>query len=152
MAGLSIIDAIAAHGDSRAGPTRSTCGSVFESTAGAPDTAPRRRLDLEARNSDRLTAPLAHAVDPAPQSVLGVVEFGDLEAGLIEERRNLRPLESNGRAFRVMLVVEVRGLGRLDDPVEHVAQLDDTAARAVPGGVEDNPGIDHVRGELCLDL
>ncbi len=103
--------------ESREPGRREVHGSVSESAVGAPDTAARRRLGVEARRSDRLTTLLAHAVDAAPQSVLGVIELGDLDAGLIEERRNLRPLESNGRTFSIVLVIEVRSLGRLDDPI-----------------------------------
>ena len=68
------------------------------------------------RPADRAAALLAGAVGPVVEPGPGRVDLGELVPGVLHERADLRALEGDGRALRVVLVVGVGVPRRLDDP------------------------------------
>jgi hypothetical protein len=104
-------------------------------TLGAPDARPRRGTRQQTLVRDRVTAFLARPIAPAAQSNECAVDILEMRTRLIDECRELRALEPDGRALGVVLVVRSLERRRLDDPVELARELAD-------------PG----RGLLTIDL
>lgn len=74
-------------------------------------------------------APLASAVDSAPDALLGQVDVGELGVRRGQQRGDLGAFEGDRRPFGIVLVV-ARGIGRaLDDVVEVPAQPGDAPQR-----------------------
>ena len=95
-------------------------GSLAGSRAG--DARPRGRPGLQAGSGDGGAAPLADPVGTGCQPLEGGVDLGEVTPDLAHERRDLGPLEGDGGALGVVLVVGVAVEGGGDDSVEVVAE------------------------------
>ena len=84
----------------------------------AGDAGAGRGAGGEPSGGDRPPAPLALAVATLPEPACGFIQLGQVLAGLVEQGGQLGPLEGDGGAFGVMLVVSGDPGGRLDDAVE----------------------------------
>src|SRR5690606_9685634 len=84
----------------------------------ARDARARRRADPQARERDRLPAPLAHPVGPRVDPLVRGVDLLELGASAASQGVDLRALEGDRRALGVVLVVDVGARGRLDDVLE----------------------------------
>ena len=75
--------------------------------SGAPDAQPRSRQRLEPLLADGGPAALAHAVRPVGDTSERSVHLGQMPTHLTDERADLRALEGDRGALRVVLVVGV---------------------------------------------
>ena len=102
---------------------------------------------------------------PYVPSVEAFLRRGDLDQvllGLTDERTDLGPLEGDGRALGVVLVVGVGVARRLDEPTVVVAQLREPLLGTPPLGVQQRAGAfgchgparypASALGDLLLDL
>ncbi len=80
-------------------------------------------MGFEAFGGDACAALLADAECPGCDALERVVQIGELLFGTFEQRGDLLALERDGRAFGIVLVVEVGVLRGVDDRGERVGQL-----------------------------
>jgi hypothetical protein len=85
---------------------------------GALDAGSGRRACCQPVLPDGLAAPYTDAIRARVEPADGGVDLRDLFQGLSEQRGGVLPLEREGRAFRVVLVVGTRFARRRGDPGE----------------------------------
>ena len=90
-------------------PAAVVIGVTLRSPGGrAVHAGPRRGPGGQTVLADRLAAPLAGPVAGCIKPLKSGVGIGETAPGLVNERRDVLPLESVGRALRVVLVVSGR--------------------------------------------
>ncbi len=102
----------------------------------AADATPRRGLCFEAGERDPFAAHLTRSVAAEAESPLRGFDLDQLRAGIVEERRHLRPLEPDGGTLGIVLVVEIGRLRRFDDRGQGLRQLANPGRGPGAGRVE----------------
>lgn len=107
----------------------------------AGDARPGGRPRLETGEPDGKPARLAQPVRASGEPVLGGVDLGQILACLAHQRVELGPLEGDGRAFWVVLVVGVGSHRRCDELVEATGEVREHAPRRVARRLEPACGL-----------